>query len=342
VENAEFGCFDTENCDNFEKVDSNRLFEIEGDVMESEQIKGTVFDIRKNYLAEQDEVQTTFWLKGCQMSCIWCNHPEGINARTHPVYLPYRCIRSCSNCLERSKHGGIRSVKGEIQVDALQPENWEDLIAVCPTGALGWDSQHLSVQDAVRIVLDQSRDTPAAHMSVFLAGGEPLLQADFAAEFLRTLKEMNVETGLETALFVPMESVLKVEPYLDHVYADLKLFDGLQHRKYTGVPNGRIKKNIQLLLESARRQHVVVRTSLISEVTAQEENIAAISRYIAGIYEDVTYEIRNYNPLSQERYPLAEHRACFAKNMKPYSAQQIQKFANIARENGVRNVIEGI
>ena len=38
--------------------------------------------------------------------------------------------------------------------------------------------------DAVRIVLDQSRDTPAAHMSVFLAGGEPLLQADFAAGVL--------------------------------------------------------------------------------------------------------------------------------------------------------------
>jgi len=317
------------------------LSETEGDVMESEQLKGTIFDIRRSYLPEKDEVQTVFWLKGCQMSCIWCNHPEGINAHTHPVYMPYRCIRSCTNCLDLAEHGGIRSAKGEIQLDPLQPEKWGELIDACPTGALGWDSQRLSVQEAMRLVLSQGRETPAAHMKVMLAGGEPLLQADFAAEFLRSLKEMDVETGMETALFVPVESVLKVEPYLDHIYADLKLFDGIQHKKYTGVPNGRIKKNIQLLLESARRSHVVVRTSLISGVTAETENIAAISRYISGVYENVAYELRNYDPLSRERYPLAEHRACFAKNMRRYTPEEIHAFALVAKQNGVQHVIEG-
>ncbi len=309
--------------------------------MESEQLTGTIFDIQRSYLPDKDETQTTFWLKGCQMSCIWCNHPEGINAHTHPVYLPYRCIRSCTNCLDLAEHGGIRSVKGEIQLDALQPEKWSKLIEACPTGALGWDSQRIGVKEAMRLVLSQNRDEPLAHRKVFLAGGEPLLQADFAAQFLRSLKEMDVETGMETALFVPVESVLKVEPYLDHIYVDFKLFDGVQHKKYTGVPNGRIKKNLQLVLESARRKHVVVRTSLISGVTAEAANIAAISRYISSIYEDVTYELRNYDPLTQTRYPLAGHRACFAKNMKRYTPEEIQSFAAIARENGVAKVIAG-
>ena len=57
--------------------------------------------------------------------------------------------------------------------------------------------------------------------SVSLTGGEPLLNADFLAEFLPLIKN-KVEMYLETNATMP-ENLLKVKPYLDIVSADIKL-----------------------------------------------------------------------------------------------------------------------
>ena len=94
---------------------------------------------------------------------------------------------------------------------------------------------------------------------------------------------------METALNVETETLKDVLPYLDFIYADLKIFDREKHKKYTGVFNELIKKNIKFLLESSKKENVVIRTPMIPEFTAYEENIKEISRYISEIYPNMKF-----------------------------------------------------
>lgn len=44
-----------------------------------DEIKGIVFDIQRFSLHDGPGIRTTVFLKGCNLSCIWCQNPESIN-----------------------------------------------------------------------------------------------------------------------------------------------------------------------------------------------------------------------------------------------------------------------
>ncbi len=100
-----------------------------------------------------------------------------------------------------------------------------------------------------------------------------------------------------------------------------------------------LKKHIRLLLESENRDHVIIRTPMIPGLTTEEDNIAGISRFISEVYKEVSYEILNYNPLGEAKYHLVDKTYCFKVNPKPYSRHDMERFAEIARSNGVNHII---
>ena len=92
-------------------------------------------------------------------------------------------------------------------------------------------------------------------------------------------------------------------------------------------------------LESEKRDQVIIRTPMIPGVTTGEDNIAEISRFISEAYSEVSYEILNYNPLAEAKYRLIDKTYCFKENPKRYSRKDMECFAEIARSNGVKNII---
>lgn len=304
---------------------------------EEKKIKGTIFDIRRFSTHDGDGIRTTLFLKGCPLSCVWCHNPEGINRRQRTLYFPNKCIH-CGTCVHLSRNLGVIEKMGSICIDITKKENWEEIIRECPTGALVSDSRILTVQEAIHEIL---KDEPFFRHGggVTLSGGEPLLQREFVIELLKELKKLGIHTAIETALLVPEETVREVMPYLDLIYADMKLFLDNEHKKYTGVSNDLIKKNIKLLLESEKKDKVIIRTPMIPNITTKEENISLISNYISGIYSDVSYEILNYNPLAESKYHLIDKDYYFKKNPSKYSKEEMKKFANIAKDNGVKYII---
>ena len=100
---------------------------------------------------------------------------------------------------------------------------------------------------------------------------------------------------------------------MDQIYCDCKLYDENLHKQYTGVSNEKVLKNIAYLLQSNKKEHVIVRTPLIPTMTASFENISSISRFLVSCYGDVHYEILNYNPLAQSKYAYLDMEYCFKK-----------------------------
>lgn len=300
-------------------------------------MKGTIFDIRRFSTHDGDGIRTTVFFKGCPLSCVWCQNPEGISLRRCPLYFENRCIH-CKMCAAESVNGGMKCRGDTMLMNIDASEDWEYLGELCPSGAIVMDSREYSVKE----VMEEIRKDMVFYRhggGVTLSGGEPLLQWEFALEILEQCKKEGIHTAIETSLYAEQEVLEKLLPYLDLIFADFKIMDGERHIKYVGVPNPKIKENIRYLLESEKKDQVIIRTPMIPGLTAYRDNITKIAGYISRIYPDVSYEILNYNPLAEAKYHLIGKEFCFAENPEMYSKSQMREFESWARQGGVSNTI---
>lgn len=299
-------------------------------------IKGLVFDIQRFSTHDGDGIRTTVFLKGCPLHCVWCQNPEGISPEKKLVYFPNKCI-FCASCLQIADKAIEISGKKLILLQA-KVKNGERYEEICPTGALKMDSREYSIEEVLEIVMsDQAFFVHGG--GVTLSGGEPFFQKQFTLELLKNLQKNHIHTAVETSLFVDQDYLLQVLPYIDTLFADLKVFDAARHQKITSVNPERIQDNIKYVLQSPHRNKVVIRTPLIPEYTAFSENIRQICRYITDIFPDVKYELLNYNPLAKAKYEHVEDSYCFEDNHPLYSASEMNDFYAMAYQAGIKNLI---
>lgn len=300
-------------------------------------MKGYVFDFKRFSTHDGHGIRTTVFLKGCTLNCVWCQNPEGISIKQRPLYFPNKCIH-CNTCVHKAKYGGVYAKDNDIKLDISKQENWHEIIDNCPSGALAMDSREMTAEEVVN---EACKDAPFFKYGggVTLSGGEPLFQHEFAIEILKGLKDRGITTTIETASHIPYDIYKEAMKYIDYVYADFKIIDSDEHKKYTGVNNDLIKKNLTWLLESNKAEDVIIRTPLIPGMTTEKENIAGIAKFISGIYPETKYEILNYNPLAQAKYDMVDKEFCFEKNPPLYSDDQMKEFGRIATDNGVKNLI---
>ena len=229
---------------------------------------GYVFDIKRFATHDGEGIRTTIFLKGCPLRCAWCQNPEGLHPVLQLLYMETKCMH-CGSCAAAAIHGGVSMQDGRIKLVRDAVEDWEGLIDICPTGALRYDASCYDVSDILREV-KKDRAFFRYGGGVTLSGGEPLLQADFALEILKACKAEGIHTTIETSLYAPQDTLRQLLPYLDHIYADLKIFDSAVHKAYTGVENAQILDNIRYLLCSEElRDRVIIRTPLIPEMIAE-------------------------------------------------------------------------
>ena len=298
---------------------------------------GRIFDVRRFSTHDGGGIRTTVFFKGCPLRCAWCHNPEGIDFGRRPLWFAGKCI-GCGSCAEAARFGGVRRTETGIAVDPAAEEDWDAILDACPTGALRWDSRDVRVDELMELI---RRDMPFyAHGGggATLSGGDPLMQADFARELLLRCREEGVHTAIETELHAPEEAVQAVLPLVDLIYADLKLLDGGLHRQWAGVGNERILSNLEALLTGPLSERLILRTPLIPEITATEENLRAIAAWLARRNSAVRWELLNYNPLAAAKYPLVGREYSLQENLPRFSAEQMEAFAELARSAGVKNV----
>lgn len=201
------------------------------------------------------------------------------------------------------------------------------------------DSREMSVEMVMEEIRKDKSFYRYGNGGVTISGGEPLLQWKFTKELLKACKKEGIHTAIETSLYADQEVIKELLPYLDRIFADFKLATEKDHMHYTGVSNQKIKDNIRYLLETSNREKVIIRTPMIPEMTATKDNIKGIAKYLNGIYQYVSYEILNYNPLAEAKYHLVDREYCFEENPKLYTKEQMQEFKSWAVEGGLENII---
>ena len=284
-------------------------------------ITADISNISRGSLHDGEGVRTVVYFKGCGMRCRWCHNPETFRNEKEILFNPQKCIR-CGECIDVCPEHH-RIVQGESEFLRDGCTKCGKCAELCPNGALWVCGEKMTVEQVYDEIVKDRHYYEESGGGITLSGGECLLQADFAAELLKRCKKENINTAIESAFFVPYEKVKKVLPYLDFVYADLKIPDSAKHKKYTGQGNELIIENIRRL--SNEFDNIVIRIPLIPGVNDSVEDMEKFSEIIRSFGSGIKgVELLRYNYLAESKYAsLGMRYESFGKEAQ--SEEQITK-----------------
>ncbi|AKU79336.1 pyruvate formate-lyase-activating protein [Spiroplasma turonicum] len=141
---------------------------------------------------------------------------------------------------------------------------------------------------------------------VTLSGGEATTQIDFCISLFKKLKELNINTCLDTC-FGTYNSIDKVKnkwkellEYTDLVLADLKHIDNEKHINLTSRPNTNILEAIKFVDECNTKMWV--RHVLVPGWTDDEEDLRRMARFMKELNNMERFEMLPYHNMMIPKY----------------------------------------
>jgi pyruvate formate lyase activating enzyme len=170
----------------------------------------------------------------------------------------------------------------------------------CYPGAISLAGREYGVEEMVELLLKDGQLMASSGGGVTFSGGEPLLQADFAAAVFSGLKARGIHTALETASNVSWEAFEKLLPFTDLFICDIKAPDTELHRRGTGVGNERILENLRRL--TSTNADVLFRIPVIPCYNDSEEIILEIGKYIRSLAKPPPVELLAFHNICAGKY----------------------------------------
>lgn len=300
-----------------------------------------ILNIQRFSVHDGPGIRTSVFFKGCPLHCPWCHNPESIDARPELAIRPERCI-GCDRCSPECHPGGA----GRLDGDAPAARSGGICLRcgacaeACPSGArdlLGWRT---SVAD---LVVELEKDRPFYDESrggVTFSGGEPVApqNAKFLLDCLDACRERGLHTVVDTCGHVSRETLLAVAERADLLLYDLKIMDPGKHRAAVGVGNELIHANLRALIGTGRR--VWVRTPLIPGWTDDEQNLAALAGFVAGLGRPVPVHLLPHHGNAAQKYRRLGREYELA-GTAPLSAAAVERKADQLRAAGVEVIVGG-
>lgn len=151
---------------------------------------------------------------------------------------------------------------------------------------------------------------------VTFTGGEPTMQSKFLIDVLSQLKG-KIHTAIETSGFCEENTFRNIVVLTDYVLFDIKATDPQVHKRYTGVDNVLIHKNLSNLINSGKP--FVIRIPLIPGVNDNRETMEAVRELVKDASNLLRVEILRYHKTAGAKYPKVdmEYEPPFDTEAKP-------------------------
>ncbi|MCE5211722.1 MAG: glycyl-radical enzyme activating protein [Deltaproteobacteria bacterium] len=270
-------------------------------MIQNEIKKPLILEIKGNSLDDGPGIRSVVFFKGCPLSCVWCHNPESKKASAEISFDPKVCI-DCGSCRDICPKD-VLSRDNRFYIDRNKCDLCFLCVNACPSGALDRVGKIMSTEEILKKVLPDKPFFDTSGGGVTLSGGEPTLHMDFTAEVLKSFKQQNIHTLIETCgLFDLNRFMNMIYPYLDAIYYDIKIIDSADHKKFCGVPNEKILDNFRHLYSKAKNDHktFLPRTPLIPDITDTETNIKSIADFLKNL-SITEAALLAYNPLWHEK-----------------------------------------
>jgi len=256
---------------------------------------GEIVSVKRFAIHDGDGIRTTLFLKGCPLKCKWCHNPESILCKSQIAYYEEKCI-NCGECsvvceahsMKNSKHTFERSLCIGCGKCA----------EVCMGEALKFYGKEMRIDELLPKLLEDKIFYENSGGGVTISGGEPLMQPDFTAEILQSLKEAGINTAVDTCGFASKEAMDKVIPFTDTFLYDIKAYDEQLHIDCTGISNIIILDNIKYLNE--RKIPIEVRIPYIP--TINSDQIKKIGKFLSGLKMVKNVKVLPYHNYASSKY----------------------------------------
>ena len=273
--------------------------------------RGLVFNIQKISLHDGSGIRTLVFLKGCPLKCKWCANPEGQSHLPELAFNAEKCIgtKECDYCRRVCKQDAIDETDdGKVRIDRKRCTDCGDCAEACPSRALELFGEHMSVDDIIGIVEEDSSFYARSGGGLTVSGGEPLLQAEFVIRLLEAAQSRGIDTAIETTGYCGWEALESACRSTDLVFYDIKSLDAEKHRSETGVDNKLILENLRKLCENHPQKPITVRTPIIPGFNDSPEDARAIANFVNGLSRSIEHELLPYHRFGEPKYRQIDKR----------------------------------
>lgn len=226
------------------------------------EITARLFHIQKFSLHDGPGIRTVVFFKGCPLRCLWCSNPESQSKQIQILYNKQNCIH-CGRCAAGCPFDAISIETQSVRIDHKNCTACLRCIKGCPQRALTSEGKDYTIDEIIKICLQDRDFYEESGGGVTLSGGEALLNPQPAIELLRQLKQQGVHTAIETTGYVSSSAFEQTLPFLDLLLFDVKHYDRKRHFEGTGVYPDRIFQNLNTALSS--KKHLIVRIPVIPD-----------------------------------------------------------------------------
>ncbi|MDR3644449.1 MAG: glycyl-radical enzyme activating protein [Clostridia bacterium] len=278
---------------------------------------GMIFDINEFAVHDGPGIRLAVFLKGCPLRCQWCHNPEGMSFDQQLIVGNAGCLH-CGRCTAVCVHRENCIACGEC-------------IGVCPANIRRFAGRRVGSDELIKELL-VNRDFLLSHGGVTFSGGEPLTQAPFLFEVMRGIKPVNI--AVETSGYAPADVFLKMLELCDVVLMDIKQADSEIHRRYTGVGNEIILRNLRLLILSGHR--FIIRIPVIPGVNDNVQAMGMTASLLRQADSLERVELLKYNRMAGAKYPLIGKEYEFSCEAE---SPPLETFQKIFEQEGLRAFI---
>lgn len=252
-----------------------------------------IFAISRGAMDDGPGIRTTVFFKGCPLACVWCHNPESVRP-DRELFWDLRACINCKTCQRLCRYGATELVP-ELTLKRDSCQLCGACTEECPANSRRLVGREYPVGELVAILKTDADFYRRSGGGVTFSGGEPTLHGSYLAKILKSLQQAGIHTAIQTCGYFALDEFrTHLLPHLDLVYFDLKLIDAAAHRQFTGVDNELILANFAALAGELGAR-LRPRVPLVPGITATEENLAGIARYLQK-FTSASCELLPYNP----------------------------------------------
>ncbi|MGC7873757.1 glycyl-radical enzyme activating protein [Desulfosporosinus sp. SYSU MS00001] len=309
----------------------------------SEELMGSVLRIERTSIHDGQGLRTVIFLKGCPLRCRWCSTPESQRPVPERGYVSDRC-NGCGKCVSLCPQEALVISKRERKVisDYSKCRECFTCAEKCPQNAIKKYGRLMLVSEIVREISKDEIFFFYSGGGVTISGGEPLDQSEFVSKVLKRCRELGIHTAMESSFYASFESILKVLPWLNLLYVDLKHMNKELHQQWVGADNSQILDNLRKVDASDASLDIIARIPLVPGVNDSDSNLLAVAEFCQSLRKLQEIELLPYHRLGLETYRSLQRDYSLPDVLPPAREKIIERAVFLAQQNpGVPIRVDG-